>query len=176
MKLNKYFLVYREPLCKDIWGELMDRNHFVSVAGLVLNDNNEVLLVKSPLRGWEFPGGMVESGESLQSALKREVLEESGATIEIIGFTGVSKNIEKDIVNIDFTCRYIGGELTTSDESLEVRWFTQEAALEAVTNPLTEKRLMNMLSADDKVHCFAFTKTPYRVVEDVLYRSNNKQI
>jgi hypothetical protein len=34
----------------------MDRNHFVSVAGLVLNDNNEVLLVKSPLRGWEFPG------------------------------------------------------------------------------------------------------------------------
>lgn len=147
----------------------MDRNHFVSVAGLVLNDRNEVLLVKSPLRGWEFPGGMVESRESLQSALKREVLEESGATIEIIGFSGVCKNIEKDIVNIDFTCRYIGGKLTTSDESLEVRWFTPKAALEAVTNSLTMKRLINMLSADDKVHCFAFTKIPFLVTEDDLF-------
>ena len=147
----------------------MDRNHFVSVAGLVLNDDNEVLLVKSPLRGWEFPGGMVESCESLQSALKREVLEESGATIEIIGFSGVCKNIEKDIVNIDFTCRYIGGKLTTSNESIEVQWFTPKAAIEAVTNSLTVKRLMNMLSADDKVHCFAFTKTPFRVTEDDLY-------
>ena len=88
--------------------------------GLILNDTNKVLLVKSPLRGWEFPGGMVESGETLQSALKREVLEESGATIEIIGFSGVCKNIVKDIMNIDFICNYICGELTTSDESLEV--------------------------------------------------------
>lgn len=147
----------------------MDKNHFVSVAGLILNNSNEVLLVKSPLRGWEFPGGMVEPGESLQSALKREVLEESGAAIEIIGFSGVCKNIEKDIVNIDFTCRYIGGNLTTSDESLEVRWFTPKAAIESVTNSLTVKRLMNMLSADNKVHCFAFTKTPFEVTEDDLY-------
>lgn len=147
----------------------MDRNHFVSVAGLILNARNEVLLVKNPLRGWEFPGGMVESGESLKSALKREVLEESGAEIEIIGFSGVCKNTEKDIVNIDFTCRYTGGQLLTSVESLEVRWFTQEAALKAVTSPLTMKRLTNMLSADNDVHCFAFTKMPFEVTEDDLY-------
>ena len=72
-------------------------------------------------------------------------------------------------MNIDFTCRYIGGKLTTSDESLEVQWFTPKAALEAVTDSLTVKRLMNMLSADGKVHCFAFTKTPFSVTEDDLY-------
>lgn len=88
----------------------MDKNHFVSVAGLILNDCNEILLVKSPLRGWEFPGGMVEEGESLQSTLKREVFEESGVVVEIIGFSGMCKNIEKDIVNIDFKCRYINGK------------------------------------------------------------------
>lgn len=147
----------------------MDKNHFVSVAGLVLHDSHEILLVKSPLRGWEFPGGMVEAGESLQSALKREVFEESGAAIEIIGFSGVCKNIEKDIVNIDFRCRYISGKLTASDESTEVRWFKPKAAFEAVSNPLTLKRLGNMLSADANVHCFAFTKSPFAIVEDDSY-------
>ena len=147
----------------------MDKNHFVSVAGLVLNDNDEVLLVKSPIRGWEFPGGVVEIGESLQSALKREVFEESGLKIEITGFSGICKNIEKDILNIDFRCKYIDGELTTSDESIEVQWFIPKAAIEIVNNPLTLKRLENMLSTDNKVHCFSFSKSPFSIVEDDLY-------
>lgn len=36
----------------------MDNKHFVSVAGLVLNEHNQVLLVKSPDRGWEYPWRM----------------------------------------------------------------------------------------------------------------------
>lgn len=147
----------------------MNKNHFVSVAGLILNNSNEVLLVKSPLRGWEFPGGMVEAGESLQAALEREAFEESGVAIEITGFSGVYKNIESDIVNIDFKCRYVSGELTTSNESIEVGWFMPKAALGAVTNPLTLKRLENMLTADGKVHCFAFSKSPFAISEDDSY-------
>lgn len=147
----------------------MDRNHYVSVAGLILNNKNEVLLVKSPRRGWEFPGGVVEAGESLQTALKREVLEESGTNIEITGFSGLYKNIEKDILNIDFRCKYLNGELTTSNESIEVGWFDPQTALKMVSNPLTLKRLENMLSADNKVHCFAFKKSPFSIVENDLY-------
>ena len=57
----------------------MEKNHFVSVAGITVNDSNEVLAYRNnPQRGWEFPGGMVEQGESLQEALKREIFEESG--------------------------------------------------------------------------------------------------
>ena len=43
----------------------MNYTHFVSVAGLVSNDNGEILLIKSPRRGWEYPGGMVEPGETV---------------------------------------------------------------------------------------------------------------
>lgn len=53
----------------------MNYTHFVSVAALVVNEKNEVLLINSPKRGWEYPGGMVEPHESLQEALIREVLE-----------------------------------------------------------------------------------------------------
>ena len=56
----------------------MQHTHFVSVAGLVTNETGEVLLIKSPNRGWEYPGGMVEVGESLEIALYREIQEETG--------------------------------------------------------------------------------------------------
>jgi len=56
----------------------MEKNHLVAVGGFITNEKKEVLLIKSPLRGWEFPGGMVEPGESLTEALIREVKEVRG--------------------------------------------------------------------------------------------------
>lgn len=147
----------------------MEYTHFVSVAGLVCNDKDEILLLKSPTRGWEYPGGMVEPGETLQDALIREVKEETGVDIKITGFIGVCKNIQKDIVNIDFFCKYTGGDLVTSDESLEVKWVRRDEALNLVTFPLTKKRLENMLSADDTVKCFNFRKEPFEVDAEEKY-------
>ena len=147
----------------------MEYTHFVSVAGLVCNDKDEILLLKSPNRGWEYPGGMVEPGETLQDALIREIKEETGIDVEITGFIGVCKNIQKDIVNIDFSCKYIGGDLVTSDESLEVKWVRKDEALNLVTFSLTKKRLGNMLSADDTVKCFNFKKEPFEVITEGKY-------
>ena len=147
----------------------MDYTHFVSVAALVTNDNGEILLVKSPRRGWEYPGGMVEPGETFQEALIREVREEAGVEVAITGFIGLCKNVEKDIVNIDFSCRYLRGALTTSPESTEVRWVTREQALELITFPLTKKRLQNMLSGSNAVHCFCFKRDPFAVTVDETY-------
>ncbi|MDQ0481034.1 ADP-ribose pyrophosphatase YjhB (NUDIX family) [Hathewaya limosa] len=30
--------------------------HIVDIGGVVINDNDEILLVKNPRKGWEFPG------------------------------------------------------------------------------------------------------------------------
>ena len=144
----------------------MNYTHFVSVAGLVSNDNGEILLINSPRRGWEYPGGMVEPGETFQDALIREIKEETGVDVEIIGFIGLCKNVEKDVVNIDFSCRYLSGELTTSSESSEVMWVRKEDALDMVTFPLTRKRLQNMLSESDKVKCFCFKREHFEVVAE----------
>lgn len=63
--------------------------HIVSATSVILNEANEMLLIKGPRRGWEIPGGQVEEGESLIEAAKREAKEESGADIEIVKFCGV---------------------------------------------------------------------------------------
>ena len=148
----------------------MNHTHFVSVAGLVTNENDEILLINSPWRGWEYPGGMIEPGETFQEALKREIKEEAGVDVEITGFVGLCKNIQRDVVNIDFICKYIGGELKTSDESSEVKWVKKEEALNMITFPLTRIRLENMLSGKNTVSCFGFTREPFDVVDEEEFR------
>ena len=144
----------------------MNPTHLVSVAALVTNDNGEILLVKSPLRGWEYPGGLIESGETFQEALHREIREESGVEVEVTGFVGICKNVQRDIVNIDFTARYVSGELTTSEESTEVVWAKPQQAREMITFPLTRKRLENMLSGRKEAVLFCFKRDPFEVVEE----------
>ena len=148
----------------------MEHTHLVSVAALVTNEEGKILLVNSPWRGWEYPGGLIEPGETFQQALHREIREEAGVEVEITGFVGICKNVEKDIVNIDFTCRYVSGELTTSDESTEVGWFTFEEAMAMITFPLTKKRLINMCSGDKNVHLFGFRREAgFEVVEELEF-------
>ena len=144
----------------------MSYHHKVSVAALVTNEKNEILLVNSPWRGWEYPGGLIEPGETFQQALHREIREEAGVEVEITGFIGICKNVEKDIVNIDFTARYVSGELTPSEESTEVIWVTAEEAFRLITFPLTKKRLQNMLSGSKEAHLFGFRHDPFTLFDE----------
>ena len=146
----------------------MTPTHFVSVAALVTNDKGEILLVKSPWRGWEYPGGLIEPGESFEAALHREVFEEAGVEIEITGFVGICKNVERDIVNIDFAARYVRGALRTSEESTEVIWATPEKAMDMITFPLTRKRLENMLDGREEAVLFCFEREKaFQVTEEI---------
>lgn len=107
--------------------------HIVSAATIILNEKNELLLIKGPRRGWEMPGGQVEEGESLKDAAVRETKEECGLDIEVTKFCGVFQNVSGSVCNTLFLGRPIGGELTTTSEALEVGFFPIEEALEMVT-------------------------------------------
>lgn len=68
----------------------MKKSTKVVVTALIVNNKNQVLLQQRfdpedalAHMKWEFPGGGVEYGESLEEALRREVKEESGLDIEI---------------------------------------------------------------------------------------------
>ena len=154
----------------------MNPTHLVSVAALVTNDQGKILLVNSPWRGWEYPGGLIEPGETFQEALHREVREEAGVEIEITGFVGICKNVERNIVNIDFTAKYVSGELCASEESTEVVWVTPEEAYKMITFPLTRKRLENMLSGREEATLFCFEREKsFRFTEDQDYTVGKKK-
>ncbi|WP_047982355.1 NUDIX hydrolase [Ornithinibacillus contaminans] len=126
--------------------------HIVSAATIVLNNQNEILLIKGPRRGWEMPGGQVEEGESLKEAAISETKEESGIDIEVIKFCGIFQNVEKSICNTLFLGKVIGGEPTTSPESLEVGFFPIKKALEMVTLKNFRQRIEYCL--DESTHPF----------------------
>lgn len=90
---------------------------------MVINHEKKILLVEGNLRGWEFPGGYVQRGESIQAAAIREVKEESGIDIHITKFLGVEQNIEKSTVVIILKGKLVGGKLTISDENQDVGFF-----------------------------------------------------
>lgn len=153
--------------------------HIVTVGGLIENEEGKILMIKSPDRGWEIPGGQVEEGETLTDALKREVKEETGIDIVVGSLKTVNSNITKrvqpdgvspigSIVNFGFTGRAVSGELTTSEESLEVGWFDKEQALELIGEDFVRDRVKYMLNEDSKVAYYVFSRNPY-VLHEVNY-------
>ena len=146
--------------------------HIVAVAGLVTNADGHVLMVLSPRRDWEFPGGQVEEGETLTAALEREVREETGVQIAVGPLAGVYSNVKSHIVMLDFLCDCLGGELTPSAESLQVEWVAPADALARIIRPVIRERLRDMRDFDGRVVYRAYTfdasevHTPYLVHEE----------
>ena len=60
-----------------------------SVAAVILNENNELLLQEKHGENWSLPAGMIEPGESPKAALIREVMEETGLLVEPDKILGV---------------------------------------------------------------------------------------
>jgi 8-oxo-dGTP diphosphatase len=127
--------------------------HIVAVSALITDPNSSlILLIRSPRRGWEFPGGQVEEGESLTEALIREVHEETGVDVSVGPLAGVYSNIRSSIVMFGFLCTWTGGgEPTTSSESVEVEWVTPEEAQIRVVRPPLKDRLQDMLEFTGQV-------------------------
>lgn len=125
--------------------------HIVAGAGIVINENDEVLLVKTYNAGWVFPGGQVEVGENVIDAVKREVMEEAGVDIEVGEVFCISSNTGKNPgyngvkeiptkVMLDFLCRAKGGTPRPSDENSESAYVPKEKVLELIQTPAIVER------------------------------------
>jgi 8-oxo-dGTP diphosphatase len=132
--------------------------HIVAVAGLVTNSDGQVLMLRSPRRDWEFPGGQVEEGETLIQALEREIFEETGVIASAKLLVGLYSNLRKSpILMADFICEYISGEPRKSEESLNVEWVNKAEALSRIARPSIRGRMKNMLEFSGTIIYRAYT-------------------
>lgn len=116
---------------------------------------DEVLLVErgnEPLLGyWSLPGGVVEAGETLDTAVRREVLEETGLVVEPLEVVEIFERIMPDsegrteyhYVLVDYLCEPTSGTLGAADDASQARWFRKHALpalrLTEGTLPVIEK-------------------------------------
>lgn len=103
--------------------------------GTVVWHGDRVLLVqrgRPPRQGhWSLPGGAQQLGESLADAARREVLEETGLTVDLGDVIATVDSIERDpdgrvryhYTLIDFTAEAHGAELVPGDDAADARWF-----------------------------------------------------
>jgi len=108
--------------------------HSVSVAGIVVNGDGRILVVKRRDNGeWQPPGGVLELDETIEEGLRREIQEETGIEIHIDRLTGVYKNMRLGVVALVFRCRPSTGSLRTSSETEEARWMSAQEVESAMS-------------------------------------------
>jgi len=141
--------------------------HIVAVMGIVRNSEGQILLIRSPRRGWEPPGGQVENGEGVLLALEREILEESGIEIEPGRLVAMYSNVTSipTKLMLTFEANAVGGKLQTSEESLDVGWFSPEEAVDKVTHPAQKHKLQDALQNSERIIYRVYGTDPYKMIK-----------
>ncbi len=102
----------------------------LTVDAVLVEDRTIVLIKrqKEPFQGsWALPGGFVEYGETVEAAVRREVVEETGLCIEPASLVGVYSDPHRDprghVVSIAFLAAISSGTLVGGSDASEARFW-----------------------------------------------------
>lgn len=135
---------------------LMDKNPLevfqhpvIGVGGIAIEEGRLLMVqrVRPPYAGmWSLPGGKLDLGETLESALIREMREETGLDIAVSGYAGLLESIYPDNSNnhyviLDYFIKVLGGTLHPADDAADARWFELEEIPTIPTTPMLVESL-----------------------------------
>jgi ADP-ribose pyrophosphatase YjhB (NUDIX family) len=109
----------------------------LGVGALIFRDDAILLIERGqePLKGsWTLPGGLVEPGERLEEAVRREMLEETGLQVRPRQVVEIFERIMADAqarteyhyVIIDYWCEVEGGALKAASDVAQAEWVKRE--------------------------------------------------
>ena len=123
--------------------------HSVSAGAAVIREDGRMLAIKRADNGeWVLPGGIVELDEDPRDTVRREVLEETGVTVEPRRLTGVYKNMRLGVVSLVFRCRPLSGAAQPTAEATEVAWLDKTQVTERMVESFAI-RLLDALETDE---------------------------
>jgi ADP-ribose pyrophosphatase YjhB (NUDIX family) len=107
----------------------------LAVSAAIYRDGRVLLVrrARSPAKGfYSLPGGRVEYGESLTTALHREVDEETGLRIEIVGLAGWREVLPQaagtgHYLIMSFAARWLDREPRLNEEHDDFKWLAPDA-------------------------------------------------
>lgn len=100
----------------------------VSAAGVISNENGEILLLNHVLRpgpSWGLPGGFIDTGEQPADGLRREIREETGLELENVELVH-ARTLHRH-VELIFHATAAGEASVSSREITDLGWFTLES-------------------------------------------------
>lgn len=123
------------------------------IARAVIRRDNRMLLARQRGKSWSFlPGGHVEPGEPIESALTRELAEELGTEAKISHFLGAVEHgyVEDDTthheLNLVFEVALDTPEPVSQEDHLEFHWLPLDQLSDASVRPTSLKNAL--LDAD----------------------------
>lgn len=127
------------------------------VAALVFNGGTILLTQrgKAPSKGmWGLPGGVVELGETVEEAVVREVLEETGIIVKPVELIAVFDSIHKDeeerylyhYILFEYICKYVSGEVSPSSDAPDARWVSIKDLDEVRIMPMTKRFILKVIN------------------------------
>jgi ADP-ribose pyrophosphatase YjhB (NUDIX family) len=142
-------LVYRR-LFQPYWR--MQRGLTMGAQGVVIRDDNAVLLVRHTYKpGWCFPGGGVEKGETVLTALTRELQEECGVVIdhapELYGIYSNNTNFPGDHVVLYVVRHWHRTHVPEPNNEIAAQDFFPVSPVPDDCAPATARRLAELFSS-----------------------------
>lgn len=123
------------------------------VGAIIINEDDKILCTlrnknKSLGNMWEFPGGKIELGETLEEALKRELKEELELNVNSLTFfTNVVKEYENFIIDLTcFKCKILNNEPYILKEHQAALWLNKENLSSLVWVPTDYPVVENLMS------------------------------
>jgi len=129
---------------------------------IVINDKNEVLLVKRSMSArtepwtWSRPGGQVEFWETIEATVEREIQEEVGIEVKAIKLLEITQNIDpthgSHRIAVGYLAQYISWEVTNMEPENHdaVQWFSFDNLPENINN-YTRNAIAVYLAMEKKI-------------------------
>lgn len=140
------------------------------VGCVIIDDAGRIMLARrgiEPRAGyWNLPCGYMENEETIQQGAKREVYEETGATVELENLHTVYNLPHANQVYLIFKAAMVGDEYHTTPESTEIRFFAPEEIpwdeIAFSSNAFAIKKFLENPRHDTQTHLGSYFKDKIR--------------